>query len=117
MVEIILAYVELLLFRHSIPKSCIIAFVIPARSGNRGFYINAGGSPAANHFLLFGQEKVIKEKATLPTALRVPSAAHQARRLRNSTSRPKGARDSNSARRLLLAWLRCSAVRKGFPKP
>ena len=26
----------------------------------------AGGSPAASHFLLLGQEKVTKEKAALP---------------------------------------------------
>ena len=45
MVEISLTYVELFLFRRSIPKSRVTTSVIPARSGNPGFYINAGGSP------------------------------------------------------------------------
>ena len=33
---------------------------------SRFLYPFVGGSPTPNYFLLFGQEKVIKEKATLP---------------------------------------------------
>ena len=108
----------------------------------------AGGSPAAAYFLLSGQEKVSKEKSAptryraapvregrlqlLPqTGLRLtslscapvrrsfglPCAARCAGRLRNSSLSLRD-KDSDSARRLPPAQLRCSAaLRGGNSKP
>jgi hypothetical protein len=73
--------------------------------------LKALSSLSASYFLLLGQKKVTKEKATL---LAAPSGC-PALLAKPSGCATRAAR-SDSARRLPSAWLRYSAVHKGTRK-
>ena len=79
-------------------------------------YTSSGLRPDAGDFLLFGQEKVTKEKAApvsraerVPCAACLTSAAVELVRPRQKTSRP----DSNSPRRHPRGQASCSARHRG----
>ena len=82
------------------------------------FFRSASRStPPATDFLLSGQEKVSKEKATpVPRSCGLPCAARHIGRLRNS-SLSLHDKDSDSARRHPLMYLCCSAALRGKRKP
>jgi hypothetical protein len=77
----------------------------------RAVFLTDEFSLSAGYFLLLGQKKVTKEKATL---LAVPSE-FPALLAMPSGCATRAAR-SNSARRLPSAWLRYSAAHKGTRK-